>query len=172
MENELTIKSQGMKWGLILGLMSTIVGLVVNLFDLYANDGIIQLVSLALVLGALIFAFQEYKAANEGFMEFGEGFGMGMLILAISGVFSGILSYIYMKFIDTGIVERIKDIQLTEMESQGLSDEQIDMAMSMSEWVMNPEMMTVIGFVVNIFLGAIIALIVAAIMKNKKPVQL
>lgn len=172
MENEVTIKSQGLKWGLILGLMSTIVGLVVNLFDLYANDGMIQIVSLLLVLGALIFAYQEFKAAHEGFMEFGEGFGMGMLILVISGAFSGLLSYIYMKFIDTGIIERMKSIQLEEMEKQGLSDEQIDMAMSMSEFAMTPEMMTLIGFVANLFFGAIIALIVSGIMKKKRPVQL
>lgn len=168
----MTIKSQGMKWGLILGLMSTIVGLVVNLFDLYANDGIIQLVSLALVLGAFIFAFLEFKAANDGFMKFGEGFGMGMLILAIAGVLSSIFSYIYMKFIDTGIIERIKGIQYAEFEKQGLTDEQIEMAVSFSNWMMNPEMLTVVGFFANLFFGAIIALIVSAIMKNNRLVQL
>lgn len=172
MENQVTIKSVGVKWGIILALISIVLSLIVNIFEMYSNGTIIQVASMILLVAALAMSYAEFKSGNEGFMSLGQGFGLGMMIIAISGVISNVFSYIYMTLIDPGMIESIKEIQITEMENQGLSDEQIDMALEYSEFFMTPHMIVLMALIFTLFFGAIISVIVAAIMQKKKPVEL
>jgi hypothetical protein len=172
MENQVTIKSVGVKWGIILALISIVLSLVVNIFEMYGNDTIIQVVSMILLVAALAMSYSEFKSGNEGFMTLGQGFSLGMLIIAISSVISNVFSYFYMTIIDPGMIDSIREIQVTEMENQGLTDEQIEMAMEYAEFFMTPHMIVLMALIFTLFFGAIISVIVAAIMQKKKPVEL
>lgn len=172
MENQVSIKSVGVKWGIILALISIVLSLIVNIFEMYGNDTIIQVVSMILLVAALAMSYSEFKAGNEGFMSLGQGFGLGMLIITISSVISNVFSYFYMTLIDPGMIDSIREIQIAEMENQGLTDEQIEMAMEYAELFMTPHMIVLMAFIFTLFFGAIISVIVAAIMQKKKPVEL
>lgn len=167
MDKKGSILNIGLKWGLILGLMMIIMGIIINMFHMYESNSFVQIISLILLVSSLWMAISEYKGFNDGFGNFGELFGLGMLVLGISVVLSSIFTYINMTIIDPEIVDAIKELQIIEMEKQGLSDDQIDQALSF----MTPGFMVAIAFLIQAFVGTIVALLTAAIFKNNRPVE-
>ena len=167
MDKKGSVLNIGLKWGLILGLMMIIIGIIINMFQMYESNSVVQIISLILLVSSLWMAISEYKGFNDGFADFGELFGLGMVLLGIAVTLSSIFTYINMTIIDTEIVEIIKDMQIIEMEKQGLSDSQIDQALS----YMTPGFMVFIAFLMQAFIGTLIALVTAAIFKNNRPVE-
>ncbi|MTI21229.1 DUF4199 domain-containing protein, partial [Fulvivirga sp. RKSG066] len=55
------------------------------------------------------------------------------------------------------------------MQESGMSDDQIDQAMSMTETFTSPELMAVFGILGGLFFGFIISLIISAFTKNSNP---
>lgn len=111
-------------------------------------------------VGVLVMAHKYFKDNNgNGFMSYGQGFGIGTWISLINCVIYSVFFYIYVKFIDTGFVKMMMEKQEQQMIDRGMSEEQVQQAMSMTEKFMTPEMM--FGF--GLFFGFIIFLVVVAI---------
>ncbi|MCU0325635.1 MAG: DUF4199 domain-containing protein [Spirosomaceae bacterium] len=157
-----------LKWGVIVGIVVIIFSTITSMADLWKQSWA-SWIGYLFVLGGLIMALGEFKKANEGFMGFGEGLGLGTLMSTVVGVLGAIFSYIYLNFIDTTMVSRIVDFQREKMSEQGLSDEQIDQAMEMTAKFMSPGMMFIFGVLGYLIVGFILTLIVSAIMKKSKP---
>ena len=85
-------------------------------------------------------AFKYFKEHNGGFMRYGQGLGIGTLMSLIAGLLTSVFMYIYVKFIDTRMMERAMEMQRMEMEKQGMDDAQIDQAMEMAGKFSGPEM--------------------------------
>ncbi len=77
--------------------------------------------------------------------------------------------YLYLKVINPSLIEYTREQQALEMEKQGLSQEAIDKALSISENFTSPEMMALTGLLGGIIIGIILALIISAIMKKENP---
>ncbi|WP_051359829.1 DUF4199 domain-containing protein [Adhaeribacter aquaticus] len=123
-----------------------------------------------LILGAGIFLAHNYfKSSGNGYMRYGQGIGIGSLLALVVGLISGIFTYVYVKFVDSGFMDRVKDMQVAQLEERGMSDEQIEQAMQMSEKFMGPEMMVVWSVLGTLFFGFLVSLVIAAITKNTKP---
>ncbi len=165
---KLSIKDLGIKWGLILGLILIIYGIILQMMGLGADQAL-GMVSYIFVAGGLFVAYRDFKAANSGFMEFGEGFKIGGIATVIYSLVSSVFMYVYIIMIDDSMIEMIKDQQYEEMEKQNLSEEQIDAAMEMAGAFMTPEMISIMGFVFTVFFGVILTLIMSAILKKSKP---
>ena len=155
----------GIKYGIlsaVIGIVYTLLLYVTNLF-LNSSLGILSTVITVLLL---IMACREYKSNNEGFMTLGEGFKLNMLVMIVSIIPSTLFNYIYTKYIDTTIFETMKDFQRTQLEKQGMSDEQIEQATNMMSSFMSPEFILISGLGGGLVVGAIIAIIVAVAMKK------
>ena len=168
MEERATIKSVGIKWGLILGILSIAFFMVgIALGD--PNMTALRWVSILVIIGVIVMAHREYKNNGDGFMTYGQGLGLGTLVAAVSSVISSIFSYVYIKFIDDNFLTNAREMQIQEFERQGMTDEQIEMAVEVSSRFTTPEMILVIGIVFGIFIGFLISLIVSAFTKNSNP---
>ena len=86
MEEKLTIRQVGMKYGIYLALISIIYSTLLQIFGLAANQAL-GYVSIIFTVVALVLAHKDYKASNE-FMNYGTGLKIAMLIVAISSVLS------------------------------------------------------------------------------------
>jgi prepilin signal peptidase PulO-like enzyme (type II secretory pathway) len=154
------------RFGVIAALVGILYSLVLQLTDNVGNFGL-GLLSYVITIVVLTIAINNYKKENNGFLSFKEGFSIGLIFIAIQSLLVSVYSYIYTKFIDTAFLENLKELQKVEMEKRGMSDDQIDQAMAISEWAFNPEISAVSGFVFNLFVGLIISLIVVAFMKKE-----
>ncbi len=74
-----------------------------------------------------------------------------------------------MKFINLDYITEFLDITRFKMEEGGQGEDQIDMAMEMTEKFMTPEIMFGMGLFMAVLFGFIISLIVSAITKNNDP---
>lgn len=170
MEKQTTTTQIALKWGIISALASIVLMTIMYMTDLWKNTAVSSIISLGIGIVILVMAMKEFKDANGGFMTFGQGFGLGMLASVISAVISILYQQLYMRVIDSSFPEKMKDFQYEQMESQGLSEEQIEQAISISEKFTTGGLSFLFPLLAAIFFSMIMTLIVAAIMKKNKPV--
>lgn len=156
------------KWGLIKGVITVLVGLVSLQF--VGNTGM-SLVTTLLLLAApiliLLFAFKEYKNINEGFMRLKEAMVLGLGIFLVEYVISTLWTLLYNNVINPGGQEEALDKAIDQMEtSPGMSDGMLDMFSGMMETTSSPVFMVVGGLVAAILFGAFWSLIMGAILKK------
>jgi hypothetical protein len=162
--NSITPTQVGVRYGLILGLASIVITLVSFMADLRENMAV-NLLSTAVTIAFLVIAMKYFRDQNSGFMKFGQGFGIGMIVTAISSLLSGIFLIVYLKFLNSKIMEEISDKAHQEWEKAGMDDK----AMAVAEKFLTPEFMFITVVVGGLIFGAILSLIVAAIMQKKQP---
>lgn len=168
-ENEqVTVKQVAIKWGLILGIISIVLFLTMYFGGVIGESwaGWIGPVFAAIIM---YLAHKEFKEQGNGFMSYGQGLGLGTLMVTISSLVSSTFTYIYVKFINTDYLQEIQDTMMAKFEEDGMSDDQIEATMGMMEKMSTPEMTLVFGLVGGVFIGFIVALIVSAITKNNDP---
>lgn len=170
MEEKVTVSQIGLKYGLILGLIFIVYGMILQFLDLdiEMTQNLNYGVYLGLIIG-LVMAHKAFKEGGDGFMSIGQGLGIGMLISLISGVVSSIFSYIYIKFIDDSMLTDIRDLQIEKLEEQGMDDAQIEQTMEIAGKFMSAEMIPVWGIVGMLFIGFILSLIVSLFTKKSNP---
>jgi hypothetical protein len=163
-----TTRSVGMRYGVMLAVVGIAWFVIMNLagMDLQGPMGYVSY----LISAILIFlAHKYYKEEGDGFMTIGQGVGIGFWTGITSGVISSIFTFIYVSYIDASFIEKIKQMQMDKMQEQGMSDAQIDQAMSIAGMFMSPVAITIMGFIGGIFAGVIIGLILSFFTQKKNP---
>lgn len=168
MNNRPTVFQTGMKYGIIIGLISIILSAVQYLAALERNTTL-TVIGIAILVGGIYLAHKYFKEQGDGFMRYGQGLGIGTLVAGFSGVLSGIFNYIYLAFVDDSLLSKTLNDQRIKFEEQGMSDEQIDQAMKITEQLSTPGWTIVWIIVFSLLFGFLISLIVSAITKKVDP---
>jgi len=168
MENQVTTRGVGIQYGVIAGVVMIIYGVILQIsgFALETWTSYINYVFLAVLI---YLAQKKFLEGGDGFMSFGQGLGIGFWLSLVGGVISSIFSYIYLSFIDSSLIEQITEKARYDMEEKGMSDADIDTAMSFTEKFMTPGALAIMGILGIIFVGFILSLIVSAINKKADP---
>lgn len=122
-------RSAGIKYGLI----SVVVGIVFFLILIFSGQNpfvfkygwVVSLVSTAVLV---YLAHKEYKSENNGFMSYGEGVGIGLWFTLVAIVVGMLFNYVYSNFIDPNLMAEFYENQYEQLQQQGQSDAQIEMA--------------------------------------------
>jgi hypothetical protein len=134
--------------------------------------GGVRWVGYIIYIAMVILAHKYYKDNGSGYMAYGEGIGIAFWMALVGSTISSIFTYIYIKFVDAGFIEAIKDSQIQQMQERGMSDAQIDQAMSISSSFMTPEAFLIMGVVFGIIGIVITALLVTIFTQKKSPEQM
>jgi hypothetical protein len=162
----------GLKYGLIMGLISAVTAAINYSTKLFLNQGAslgLSVISLVITIVIFVLACREFKSQNGGFMKLGQGFMTGFWATVISSLIGAAFIYVWLTVVDPTIMDQIKENTAAQFAQQGLSDEQIEQAMSFSSMTLKPGFMAGSVVLAGIIFGAILALIVAAIMKKEPP---
>ena len=157
-----------LKWGIISAILIIVYSVVLYMTGWFKTPSLSWITFLFLLFG-IIMGIREFKLMNNDYVGFSEGLGVGTLLSAVTGLVSSIFSYIYLNFIDSTIMQQMRDMQMEQMENQGLSSEQIDQAMEIGAKFASPTFAFLIGIFLYVLFGFLISLVVAAILKNTKP---
>ncbi len=166
---QVTTRSVGVRFGLIAALIGIAYFLVLNVAGIDTTQGFWNWLTYAITLTLVILAHKQFKEKGDGYMSYGQGIGVAFWMAVVSSVISSIFTYIYIKFIDTGFLELVKDRQIEAMQQKGMSDEQIDQGMKMAAMFMTPEAMLIMILLGGIVATIIIALIVTIFTQKKNP---
>ncbi|MBC5772435.1 DUF4199 domain-containing protein [Pontibacter sp. KCTC 32443] len=167
-ETQPSVTSVALKYGFITALVGVVYTLIIMVADLGDNRWLSGLSYLILIAG-IVLAMKQYKNINYGYMSYGQGLGIGTLVSAVFGLLSGIFVWIYTSFVDTGYMDRMMEKQREAMLDQGLTDEQIDAGMAMTESFQGPLGMILGGLIGAVVVGFLLSLIISAIMKHNRP---
>jgi hypothetical protein len=167
-EPQPSVTSVALKYGLITALIGVVYTLIIMVANLGDNRWLSGLSYLILIAGIAL-AMKQYKTINYGYMSYGQGLGIGTLVSAIFGLLSGIFVWLYTAFVDTEYMSRMMEKQTEAFLDQGMSDEQVEAAMAMSEKFQGPIAMILGGLIGAVIIGFLLSLIISAIMKNNRP---
>jgi hypothetical protein len=163
-----TPRQAGIRYGLIAAVISIAWFLVMSLadFDLQGPAGYFGWV-LTVIL--IVLAHKYYKENGDGYMSFGQGVSIAFWLGLISASIGSVFTYIYVRFVDTGFIEALKDKQIEALEGKGMSDEQIEQAMKIGSMFLSPESMFFMGLIGGIIGAVIFGLIVSIFTQKASP---
>jgi len=181
MESKNTLFSSALKSGLIIGVVSIVVFIIMYVADIkpvgIMMPILIMIVSLAISITILVFLFKKYRTLLGGFISFRDAFLYCLIALVIGLLVSTIFTFLFIHFIEPDYYKNIMDAQKVWMENylsgKGLSEEQMaqtldkidEQAASMGS--ISSTLKNLLG---GVIVSGIIALIVGAIMKKKPDV--
>lgn len=169
MENQVNSKGVMVNNGVILGVASVIFALV-----LYATGNhltphwSVSIVNAVIFIGIIVYGIKQFKAANGGFMSWGQGVKTGVGISVIGGLIVVIYNFLFMNYIEPDFMNQMMEIQNQAFLDQGMTEEQIEAANEMGKTFQSPGIMAAVGVISYAIGGFIISAIAAAIMKKSE----
>ena len=120
--------SVGLRYGILLALSGIIVDFLVRIAGFsFLTFGIASLLAGILVsIAWLVLAHKAFKQANNNLMTFGQGIVIAVIMMLILGVTSSLFNYVYVHYIDTDFVERLKAGMTEFMERNNVPEDQIE----------------------------------------------
>jgi ABC-type multidrug transport system fused ATPase/permease subunit len=171
-ENEVGMMPVVQKYGLIMAATSVIATLLMSIMGaknliLISVFGLVVLVAMIVIP---VLGVKEHRNNQlGGHISFGRAFLVCMLILVVGMLISTIFNYVYMNFINPSYVENMKEGMIEMMEKYNLPEAQLEESMKPFD-----ELKTPIGNLKSLGKslagGAVISLIVAAVMKRNRPI--
>lgn len=125
---------------------------------------------LILPVALIVMACKSYKKNNEGFISFGECIKTGVLLCVIAAVIAAVGMVVF-NIAFPEYQQEVLDMTRTAILEQNpeMPEEQLEMAMSMSEKFMQPAFAIPITILMYAFIGLIYSLIIGAIVKRDRP---
>jgi len=169
-ENQPKTGKFALNYGVLLGVVSVIFGLMLFSMDLHYDQGwAIRGVSLVLALAAIIFGISQFKKANNGFLTISQALKLGTGIALIAGIIGLIYFFILSNVIEPDYMDKMYEIgkETAMADNPNLTEEQIDQGIEMQKsfaWLTYP-----IILIFNIIIGLVFGLIGGLIMKKQKP---
>lgn len=182
-DNPLTPTDQGdvsfmqtaIRYGLIGGAASVAVNLVAQLLG-WADGSNMGMAALVGIVGMAVYIVAQVMGVrhhrdNElgGYISFGRAFLVCLVIAMIMAVIAAVWNYIYLNFIDPDMMERMTEMLREQYENMGMSEEDIENALSMVDMTTSPLVQLASGIFGGAIMGGVIGLIIGAIMKKEQP---
>ena len=173
MENQkVTAKKFVLNYGLILGIISVIFGVVMYVTNVYLDPSIIYTIIGFLILVTIIsLAIKAFKTENGGFLSLSEALKVGIGVAVIGGIIAAIWSFVLMNYIEPDYMNQMMEVQREQMiEMQpDMTEAQLDSAAEMASKFSSPLISVATSLIGSLFFGLVISLIAGLIMKNKNP---
>jgi len=163
-----TIGKIATKYGLLLGVLSFVLFLVVTMTGMQQN-WVSSVVNIVLLVVLMVLAHREFKQTHEGMMTYPQGLGSGTLLSIVATVVTCVLLFVYVKFINPGYPEAALKLQQAAFEQRGMSGAQLDQAMAMTSRMLTPIGIVVTSLISGVVVGFIVALIVSIFTRKGDP---
>lgn len=161
-----TLMSNSIKYGLFTGIAMILVALLLYTFDLngasWAQYGSMLVLFAGIIVGTIAFR----DKCNQGFLSYGRSLGSGVLISLGAGILLAIYTYLFLAFFDPAQIMQMAQVAEEKLMEQGLSDEQIDQALSMTKMFMTPASIAVTSIFSMLLWGTLFSLLASIFVKK------
>lgn len=179
MENNETIERPGMmKTALTYGLLIGVLMLVIHLVFYFAGaiaSMYMAYIYYAVMLAGIVLATKAWRdEVMGGYISYGQALGFGTLTIFFASVLVGVYFFIFYKFVDPGALNDLLVAAEQKMidKNPAITDEELDLALSISQRFMKPGFMALSSILNYTFLGFIMSLITSIFMKKNNPEEL
>ena len=168
MENKPSLFQHTMTWGAITGIILIVFSLVLYLVHQSANQALGYLSYILLIAGIIIGSIAYRDKVLGGFISYKDAFVMGLLITVFAGILSSFFSFILIRYIDPSVMEQAIAKAEEKMMNRGMPEDQVELAIEKTREFMGSPLTVLVGLLSFAFIGTIISLITAAIVKKEK----
>jgi len=169
MEKKQSVAANALTYGLIAGAVIIVYSLVLYIANIYLNKGVSSISYLFLLAGMVWGTLEYRKKSDNGFMTYGQAFASCFMIGLVAGVLATIYMFIFVQYINPGMINEIIEQARIQMQSQNLTDDQIESALDMTRKFTSPVLITIWGLVAYAGISAILGLLAAIFLKKIDP---
>lgn len=167
MEEKVSVWKANLTNGVIFGLIYIVYSLVMYFLELSLNrtQGYIYLL---VQIPVLFFLLKSYRDSYlHGYIKYGQSVGAGVIIYLYYSIIVAVFTYILLKYIDPGLVEKQMAMAENVLAERGMSQEMIDAGMKFQKKLLIPELIAPMSIINNMFMGTIITLLVSIFIKKE-----
>jgi hypothetical protein len=169
MENQANSKGIILNYGLYLGLITVLAGLVKYATgNLYVTEFYSGIFGVLIVIALVILGIKKFKSTNEDLMTFGQGVKIGIGLTLIGTIIIIAYYFLLSSFIEPDFMANTIEAQKVMFaDSFGMTEGQIEEATKNSK---DNFYLSLFGGILvwNLFLGGITSLITAAVVKKNE----
>jgi hypothetical protein len=166
MEKKSTFWKSAMIYGLYLGIFFVLFSVILYVTGQSQNKTL-GYISFPLYIIGIVLAQLHYRNHElNGFITYSQAVGFGVAIMLFSGIISALYTLIIFN-LDPSLVEQMKITQEEAMLQKGMSEDQIEAAMSVASKMMSPAWMSIMGLFGSVLIGTIISLITSLFIKKQ-----
>lgn len=167
MEQKSTFWKSAMVYGLYLALVLTLFSVILYVSGLILNTKV-GYVSIVLTIAGIVIAQIYYRNRElNGVISYGQAVGFGVAIMLFAGIVTALYTIVLYTFIDPSLIDQMKAVQEEALLQKGMSEDQIEAAMSMTSKMMTPAWMSIMGLFGSVFSGTIVSLITSIFIKKQ-----
>jgi len=167
MEQKSTFWKSAMVYGLYLALVLTLFSVILYVSGLILNTKV-GYVSIVLTIAGIVIAQINYRNRElNGVISYGQAVGFGVAIMLFAGIVTALYTIVLYTFIDPSLIDQMKAVQEEALLGKGMSEDQIEAAMSMTSKMMTPAWMSVMGLFGSVFSGTIVSLLTSIFVKKQ-----
>ncbi len=164
--NQPTTGKFSLNYGLILGGLSVVFGLMLYYAEAHTSQSpATTVISIVMMVAVIFWGISNFKKANGGFLKVGQALKIGAGIALIAGIIAVIYTIFLSNVLDPDFASKIMDARLAEAAAEnGLTQEQVQQQKEMGIkffWMGYPVML-----IFNILLGLVIGLVAGLILKK------
>ncbi len=162
-----SIWKAGLTYGAILGLLMIIYTILLYVMGQSFNKAL-GYVTFIFIIVMVFYGAKSYRDNNlNGYITYGRALGISMIIVLIASVINAVYFYIHATIVDTEYFTKLIIATEEELLGKGMSDDQIEMAISMQQKMMKPAIMSLLSIFSIGFWGFIFSLITSIFVKKE-----
>ena len=167
MENQANSKSIILNYGLILGVLSIILNMIIYAMDKSFNPGwVFGSIGFLLPIVLIILGIKKFKSDNNGFMSWGQAVKTGVGIMLISTLIAVLYQQIFENFIEPDFaLQKIEHVKQQYLDA-GMDEDQVESSIEMAKKFQGPVISSAFALIGFAIYGFIISAIAGAIMKK------
>lgn len=167
-----SLKKIALNYGLLLGLASIALSVITYVMGVHLErPWWTSVLGILIMVVFIVYGLKAFKQDNGGFLSLGEAIKVGLAISVIAGILGALYNVLFVTVIEPDFVTQMLEVTREQMIEQNpsMTEEQLEMGLSMSEKFMSPGIMSAMAIIFTLFLGFIVSLIAGLIMKQNRP---
>lgn len=156
-----------MEYGVMSALSVFLITIVFHYAGWAFDSTVKSLLSMAMPVIFAYMAVTNYRdKLNGGIASFGRAFSVGLLMYVVYGLLISPLNYVFMEYMAPDAMEEQFNLAYQKIYDSGAPEEMVEQQIKMISWMMKPGILALITVFSTPFIGALISLIIAAILKR------
>ncbi len=157
-------------YGVILGIVSVLLGVVMYVTNVYTDPHwIFSVIGFLILIGVITYGIKAYKTSNNGFLELTDALKVGIGIALIGGIIGAIWTLLLTSVIEPEYTQQVMEVQREKLlENPDMTEAMVDQSIEMMEKFSSPYISIAFSIIGSLFFGFIISLFAGLIMKKKQ----
>ena len=162
-----------MNYGAVLGLFLMLIALMLWVLGVNEQRSVIpSILNNVVIIGFLVYSIIQYRDnLNNGFISYSESLKLGTSIAFFSSLIMAVYTFIFINYLNPDMLVSI--LEQTEQailqSNPEISDDELDLALSMTSKLTQPHWLMIMGVLSGTFLGFFFSAIISFFVKSADP---